>query len=112
MDYFYQSFSLLLKGTTLSLSLLLLSGFILQAQTAYIPNAADGTYSVIDVSTATVTETITVAPDSTSCLRSIWAGVNGNKIWIGDDIADVVYVFNTGDNTPADTIATGISACD
>ncbi|MEM7368987.1 MAG: T9SS type A sorting domain-containing protein [Bacteroidota bacterium] len=86
---------------------LCLGSFFAQAQTAYIPNSDDGTYSVIDVNTATVTATIQVAPDSTSCLRTIWATDDGKEIWIADDIGDAIFIFNTADNMAVDTIPAG-----
>jgi len=85
---------------TLVIILYCLEGF---AQTAYITNFNDGTVSVIDIATNTVSATITVG----SGPRGVSVSLDGTKVYITNTTQNTVSVINTATNTVSATITVG-----
>ena len=71
------------------------------AQTAYIPNYYDGTVSVINVATNTVTSSISVSNNPSS----VSVSNDGLKAYIGHDVS--ITTINTSNNAITGTLAIG-----
>ena len=82
-------------------SLIALNAIVVNAQTAYITNSFDGTVSVINVATNTVTATIAVG----SGPEGVSVSPDGSKVYIANYSAATVNVINTATNTVVDTIS-------
>src|ERR1035437_10056773 len=85
-------------------SVLMFAGMVGFAQTAYIANNTDGTVSVINVSTGSVSTTITVG----SHPFGVSVSHDGNKVYITNINDATVSVINTSNNTVSATIPVGV----
>ena len=74
------------------------------AQTAYVTNSTDGTVSVINVPTSTVTYTITVG----SFPWGVSVSADGTKVYVTNDNDGTVSVINTATHSVSATVHVGV----
>ncbi len=75
------------------------------SQTAYIPNFSTNTVSVIDLTTNTVTDTISVGASP----FGVCVSPDGTKVYVSNQNDNTVSVINTANNTVLSTIPVGVS---